>query len=247
MIATGFTALDIEHCILNETRIDLWQFSLESEVPNAKNILNAEEIARAQRFYFSPHQRRFSTARATLRIILGRYLNINPAYLEFTYNPQGKPKVINSAKLQFNLSHSADLALLAVGKGFPMGIDIERYSARPYQGIAKNSFSNQEVEEFMKAPSALKPALFFHIWSQKEAFIKACGLGLSYPTKEFNVPTTIPTKQLVDDPLNNITWHLRSFMPQIAYSGALCCHPAIREIRYGTIQLQTRSAQALRF
>jgi 4'-phosphopantetheinyl transferase len=247
MITTGFTALDVEHCILNETRIDLWQFSLETELPNAKKLLNAEEIARAERFYFSQHQRRFSTARATLRIILGRYLNTDPARLEFSYNPHGKPKVINSAKLQFNLSHSADLALLAIGKGFPIGIDIEKYSARSYEGIAKNSFSDQELAEFIRAPKALKPALFFHIWSQKEAFIKACGLGLSYPTKEFNVPTSIPTKQLIDDPLNNITWLLRSFMPQIAYSGALCCHPTVREIRYGTIHLQRNNTQTLRF
>lgn len=241
MITTGFIPLDTENCILNEARIDLWQFSLENELPNAKTILNDEEIARTERFYFSQHQRRFSTARAVLRIILGRYLNMNPARLEFSYNAHGKPKVINSARLQFNLSHTADLAILAVGKGFPMGIDIEKYSARSYEGIAKSLFSDQELTEFMKAPQALKPAIFFHIWSQKEAFIKACGLGLSYPTKEFNVPTTMPTKQLVDDPMHNMTWHLRSFMPQIAYSGALCYHPTVREIRYGTVQLQTNN------
>jgi 4'-phosphopantetheinyl transferase len=246
MIITGFTALDTANCILNEARIDLWQFSLVNELPNAMQILNADEIARTERFYFSRHQRRFSTARATLRIILARYLNTHPARLEFSYNSHGKPKVINSARLQFNLSHSGDLAVLAVGKGFPMGIDIEKYSARPYEGIAKSSFSDHEFEEFMKVPQALKPAIFFHIWSQKEAFIKACGLGLAYPTKNFSVPTSMPTKQLVDDPLHNMTWHLRSFMPEVACSGALCCHPTIREIRHGIIQLQANTS-TLRF
>lgn len=246
MIITGLTTLDTDNCILNEARIDLWQFSLAEALPNASQILNTEEKARAERFYFSRHQRRFSTARTSLRIILARYLNTHPERLEFTYNTHGKPKVINSARLQFNLSHSGDLALLAVGKGFPMGVDIEQYSARSYEGIAKNLFSNQEFEEFIKIPRALKPAIFFHIWSQKEAFIKACGLGLSYPTKEFNVPTSMPTKQLVDDPLHNMTWQLRSFMPQIACSGALCYHPTIREIRHGIIQIQS-NGNRLRF
>lgn len=238
MTLIGFAPLNSQRCVLNESRIDLWQFSLVNELPSAAQILDEEETIRANRFYFSQHKRRFATARATVRIILARYLNMAPERLEFTYNPQGKPSVVNSQKLQFNLSHSGDLAILAVGKGFPIGVDIEQFSARPYDGIAETLFSQQELEGFYKVPPSLKPAIFFHIWSQKEAFIKICGLGLSYPTKEFSVPTTMPTKQLVDDPLHNTTWQMRSFMPQIACSGALCYHPTVTELRHGVIQLQ---------
>lgn len=242
---TGFHPLNTQNCILNDSRIDLWQFSLKQELNHAEQLLNSDELSRANRFYFNHHKRRFSTARGTLRIILARYLNEPPERLEFSYNAHGKPDVINNQKLQFNISHSGDLALLAVGKRFPMGIDIEYYSARPYEGIAKNLFSDSELTDFLKTPNPLKPAVFFHIWAQKEAFIKACGLGLSYPTKEFHVPTTIPTKQLVDDPLHNTTWQLRSFMPEVACCGALCLNPAIREIRHGIIQVHQHSS--LRF
>lgn len=242
MIITGFNPLNTQNCILNEDRIDLWQFSLVHELKNADQLLNSEECARAERFYFSKHKRRFSTARAAVRIILARYLNMTPERLEFTYSDHGKPAVVNTTKLQFNLSHTGDLALLAVGKGFPMGVDIEKYSSRPYEGIAKSLFSEQEFAEFMKVPPALKPAIFFHVWAQKEAFIKACGLGLSYPTKHFNVPTSMPTKQLVDDPLHNTTWQLRSFMPEVACSGALCHHPTVKEIRHGLIQFQQNTS-----
>ncbi len=237
MIITGFTPLNTQNCILNESRIDLWQFSLDDESNSSYQILNADERARADRFYFDRHKRRFSNARATMRTILSRYLNTTPERIEFTYNAHGKPEIINSQKLQFNLSHSEDLAILAVGKGYPLGVDVEYYSARPYEGIAKSLFSEPELQEFNKVPSSLKPAVFFHVWAQKEAFIKACGLGLSYPTKEFHVPTRIPTKQLVDDPLHNTTWLLRSFMPEVACSGAICHHPTIREIRHGLVQL----------
>jgi 4'-phosphopantetheinyl transferase len=237
MTITGFIPLNSEHCVLQESRIDLWQFSLEHEVHAAFQLLNSDEKIRADRFYFNKHKRRFTTSRATLRIILSRYLNTAPERLEFTFNAQGKPAVTNSQKLQFNLSHTGDTALLAVGKGFPLGVDIEQYSARPYEGIARTLFSEHELMSLIKAPPSLKPALFFHVWAQKEAFIKACGLGLSYPTKEFTVPTTFPTKQLVEDPLHNTTWQLRSFMPQVACSGALCYHPTVREIRHGVIKL----------
>ena len=66
MIITGFTPLNTQNCILNESRIDLWQFSLEQELNIADQLLNAEERARADRFYFSRHKRRFTTARATI-------------------------------------------------------------------------------------------------------------------------------------------------------------------------------------
>lgn len=245
MTITGFNPLNTEHCILSESRIDLWQFSLKHELHDGEQLLNPEERTRANRFYFSRHKRRFTTARATMRIILARYLNQNPEQLQFSYNPQGKPELASSQKIQFNLSHSGDLALLAVGKKFPMGVDIEMYSPRSYEGIARNLFSPQELDEFLKTPPAMKPALFFHIWSQKEAFIKACGMGLSYPTQEFHVPTTMPVKQLVEDPLNNTTWQMRSFMPQVACAGALCFNPAIRELRHGIIQLHQHAT--LRF
>lgn len=235
---TGFTPLNTQNCILNESRIDLWQFSLKQELQSAYQILNDEERVRGDRFYFSKHKRRFTTARAMLRIILARYLNTAPERLKFTYGNHGKPAVTNLQKLQFNISHSGDTALIAVGKIYPLGVDIERYSKRPYEGIAKNLFSEQEFLKFQQMPAALKTAIFFHIWSQKEAFIKASGLGLAYPTREFSVPVSMPTKQLVDDPLHNMTWQLRSFMPQIAYSAALCYHPLIREVRHGIIQLQ---------
>ena len=163
MTITGFIPLNSELCVLNESRIDLWQFSLEHELNATDSLLNSDEKSRADRFYFNKHKRRFTTARAAMRIILARYLNTSPESLEFTYNPQGKPSVINSQKLQFNLSHTSEIGMLAVGKGYPVGVDIEQYSARPYDGIAKTLFSEQELLGLHKAPLSLRAALFFHI------------------------------------------------------------------------------------
>ncbi|MFI4918529.1 MAG: 4'-phosphopantetheinyl transferase family protein, partial [Legionellales bacterium] len=125
MTITKLIPLATQNPTLDESHVDLWQFSLEHELNNAQQLLNADERTRGARFYFSRHRRRFCTARATMRIILARYLDCAPEDLEFTYNDYGKPDVINTKSLQFNISHSADLALLAVGMNHPMGVDIE--------------------------------------------------------------------------------------------------------------------------
>jgi 4'-phosphopantetheinyl transferase len=230
-----FQKLAISDCVLKDTRIDIWQYPLHTSFAGAESLLSEDELTRAKRYHFARHQRRFTVARAMLRCILARYLNRSPIELVFSYTKHGKPQLVNNPSLQFNLSHSDELALLAIGNGFPLGIDVEFFSARPYEGIGKQLFSTSEMQGLHLSPSLLKPLAFFHIWAQKEAFIKACGHGLAYPTQKFDVPILPPTNQPCIDILHNIKWQLVSFMPQVGCSGALCHHPMIEEIRYHTL------------
>ncbi|MBA2711880.1 MAG: 4'-phosphopantetheinyl transferase superfamily protein [Tatlockia sp.] len=221
-----------EDCQLKKNSIDIWEFPLNILPPLARTILNADELNRADRYYFERHKRRFTVARALLRIILGHYLQKNGKSLNFIYNKHGKPELKNSSSLQFNLSHSRDLALVAIGQQFSLGVDLEFYSARPYDGIAKHLFSEQELALFLTLPNYLKPQAFFNIWASKEAFIKGCGLGLAYPTKLFTVPVFgAEAKSIKDDVFKNI-WQLSSFMPKIGCAAALCHHPEVTEIQY---------------
>lgn len=217
---------------LQTNRIDIWEFPLDSLPKEAHSLLNAEELARANRFYFERHRRRFTVARSILRLILSRYLHCDARQMTFHYNQYGKPQLHHAQALEFNLSHSQDLALLAVGQQFSLGIDLEFFSERPYEEIANHLFSEQELERFLALPTSLKPLAFFQIWAQKEAFIKACGMGLSYPTKRFDVSVFSPTPILVKDALYNKEWLISTFTPRVASSAALCYHPAIKEIRY---------------
>lgn len=217
---------------LDPNRIDIWQFPLIGLPDTASSLLNEAEQARANRFYFPRHQRRFTIARAMLRLILGAYLGESPLSIMFSYNHHGKPKLSSAHGIEFNLSHSQDLALLAVGQYHPLGIDVEFFSARPWLGIAKDLFSKTEYSVLSQLPAYIQPAAFFNIWSQKEAFIKACGLGLSYPTQQFDVPVLATEPMVVADNLHQLSWRLISFMPEIACSAALCCHPDVTEWRY---------------
>ncbi|STX38929.1 4'-phosphopantetheinyl transferase family protein [Legionella feeleii] len=224
-----------DYC-LKDNQIDVWEFPLIHPPVQADSLLDSTERARAKRYHFPRHQRRFTAARAMLRLILARYLKQEASQLLFTYGKHGKPQVENCLQLEFNLSHSRDLALLAIGRRFPIGIDLEFFSPRPYEGIAKHSFSPKELQLFSTLPNFLKPLIFFHIWAQKEAFIKASGLGLAYPTQQFDVPITPPSDELISDPLHEIEWQMVSFMPQLTCSAALCYNPQINKIRYQIIK-----------
>ena len=189
----------------------------------------------ANRFHFPRHHRRFIVARAMMRTILANYLNEKPEQLDFSYNQHGKPLINHPHRIEFNLSHSDDLALLAIGQYFPLGVDLEYFSARPYEGIGKNLFSIAEINELSRQPNSLKSLVFFHIWAQKEAFIKACGMGLAYPTEQFTVPALASMDSDIFDSLHGNAWKMKSFMPKIACSAALCYNPEVTVLRKITV------------
>jgi len=230
---TPFKALDAHACDLKTSRIDIWSFALDTPLPPpGLACLSDEEQIRAKRFHFAHHQHHFARARILLRIMLARYLNISPRDIVFDYAEHGKPFLPQHPELQFNLSHSGNQALLAVGQTHPLGVDIERYSDRPYEGIGSHVFSIEENNILKNMSPSLKPMVFFNFWAQKEAFIKMLGLGLSYPTTRLTVPTFPSTHNTVLDPVYQGTSKILSFMPRLAYSAALCHHPSIQDVTY---------------
>jgi len=231
---SDFKILDPSYCVMNNRKIDLWFLSLHEKKPQLYHLLSEDEKKRAMRFHFSHHRRRFINARGLLRLILGRYLHCRPDQIQFNYNKQGKPNLNHPEQIEFNISHSGEWVLIAIGCINPLGVDIESYSARSYLGIASHIFSKEEQEMLKSAHPTLIPWLFFNFWAQKEAFIKACGLGLSYPTKQFNVSISYERKQTVYDPQNKAAWIIKPFQPKIALSAAICHHPEIEDIYFQT-------------
>jgi 4'-phosphopantetheinyl transferase len=216
---------------LPKNTIHLWQFSLLSDELFYASLLSPDEIERANRFYFERHRRRFTIARGILRQLLGQYLDCEPTLIAFDYNPQGKPSVISEIPLVFNLSHSKNTGMLAVGTTHDLGVDLEYYSKRPYDDMAKSLFSTSEYPVFMQAPGFHKTALFFNLWAQKEAFIKAIGLGLSYPTTAFSVNPFLNHPSELDHPFDNKRLKILPIMPHPACAAALCCDTRVQTIR----------------
>ncbi|WP_133139184.1 4'-phosphopantetheinyl transferase family protein [Legionella genomosp. 1] len=222
--------MSLKDCSLQESRIDIWEFPLSSYPENSLQLLDDTELERARRFLFEKHRRRFIASHAALRLILARYLQIPAGQIEFIKGTHGKPAVKHFTEIEFNLSHSGEIGLLGIGSKHPLGIDIEQFSARSLKGLANYAFSPEEVQELNRVPKLLQVLTFFKIWAKKEAFIKASGLGLHYPTQSFSVPVFKDHAEIFDS-LHQKNWLMNSFLPHTGYAAALCYEPAIVTLR----------------
>src|SRR6267142_2565405 len=140
-------------------QVDLWQFSLDRpnpRLPALSELLSPDEVLRAGRFHFSKDRDGFTLVRASLRIVLGGYLELNPARIEFRYGKAGKPCLpdsINPHGLRFNVSHSGGMALAAVAWGREVGVDVEQIrTGGNLQEVARQFFSPREVAELFGLP-----------------------------------------------------------------------------------------------
>jgi 4'-phosphopantetheinyl transferase len=143
--------------------------------------LSADERSRAARFHFSEDSERFTVSRGLLRAILGRYTRVDPAAFVFSYSSTGKPAIEAPAEarlLSFNVSHSADVALIAVGRDRSIGVDVERLREIDALEIPRRFFSPAEVDELHRVSGAERQRAFFSYWTRREAVLKACGEGL---------------------------------------------------------------------
>ncbi len=155
-------------------------------------LLNNEERARHQRFVFARHRHQFLVTRALARAVLAEYDQaLTPENLDFVRNEYGKPRVSNFSRdrdVSFNLSHTQGLVVLAVAPaGYRLGVDVESLT-RPVdvEKLSARYFSPQEVRELQDVKVSELHERFFDLWTLKEAYIKACGMGLSIPLEDFS-------------------------------------------------------------
>jgi phosphopantetheinyl transferase len=90
--------------------------------------------------------------------------------------------------VQFNLSHSGDLVLIALGRGRALGVDVEQIRMDvATENIAVRFFSDKERRDLASVPPVLQREAFFACWTRKEAYVKARGDGLSLRLEQFDV------------------------------------------------------------
>jgi 4'-phosphopantetheinyl transferase len=179
------------HVVIEPQEVHLWQIWIPDFISQEAELialLSPDELERAYRFRFPQHKQRFIIARASLRNILSQYLPIPPHKIEFAYGNRGKPFLkANPQHLEFNLTHSDEMAICAITKNASIGIDIQKIEEKYNPGIAKRFFSTAENQDLEKLPAAERNAAFCSLWSCKEALIKAVGEGLYVPLGDFSV------------------------------------------------------------
>jgi 4'-phosphopantetheinyl transferase len=217
---------------LDSHDVHVWRIPLglpDSQVEILRRTLAPDELSRASRFHFEKDRRHYILARGALRRVLGRYLDVDPGQLGFSYTDYGKPALIASSQpktLNFNLSHSHQLALIAVTGRGQLGVDVEHVRPVPdLEDLAQRFFSAQEYAALQALPEEEKLRGFFYCWTRKEAYIKARGEGLSVPLNQFDVSLTPgEASRLLSvrgDPQEAARWSLLDLIPAPGYVAAL--------------------------
>lgn len=179
---------------LGEREVHVWRSSLDlpGEIRSRlEPTLSQEERERASRFATDELRNRYIAGRGILRDLLGSYLGKPSGDLQFRYGEHEKPFLVGDATgagLQFNVSHSRDLALFALSLGREIGVDVEWIRPDITQAdIASRFFSTRESAQLLDLPDQAQCEYFYALWTCKEAFVKAQGGGLSFGLSRFDV------------------------------------------------------------
>lgn len=198
--------------IARESVVDVWPINAADFLDQIAYLPVVEsDIERANRFKPLLLRDQWLIFRGALRCILSRYVDNTAHKIVFEADRYGKPFIPGSA-IHFNVTHSANYALIAIGK-CPVGIDCE--VQKPHidiETISQNYFSQQEHDQLMRISEAERLAAFYRCWTRKEAFIKGIGKGLSFPLSNFRVSVneSSPPRLLhvEDDTIDKTQWSL---------------------------------------
>jgi 4'-phosphopantetheinyl transferase len=211
--------------------------------------LSAEERDRMQRFRAAHHRHTYLIAHALVRGALARALDCDPAELRFESNAYGKPSVVlpsSHAKLEFNLSHTDGLSVVAVSRQSRLGCDVESLNRSDLDvEIARRFFTPEESQEIVAHHPSRQIQRLLSYWTLKEAYIKAEGQGLSMGLDTFyfslkeNQSPRLMLKSGAQQP--SATWQFR----QIILSDHYLISLAVEPINGEEVTIETQEANWL--
>ncbi len=179
------------------TGVDVWQLELAHlhELDDTVNAqLSADERLRVKRFANPAQARLWAAIRACLRLLLARCKGCTTQEVEFSLGKHGKPA---SQGVSFNVSHSGSVGLIALSAEQPVqvGVDIETVSLhRDVMELAALVCTADEQAALSKLSDHELPLAFARMWSRKEAWLKAHGVGLGFGASRVNVGFEMPTR-----------------------------------------------------
>lgn len=208
---------------LPPTEIHLWRADL-TRVTGDIRSLSDDEHTRAARLRVPDKARQFAAARTLLRRILSRYLAIPAGKLTFVYGPHGKPQ-LEQGDYTFNLSHSGDAFLLAVGRDAPLGVDVEAIDpALDLMAVASRFFPEAHAHWLGLLPAARRRRAFFRLWTRREALAKGLGGGVGMA-----LPGLVAGERTCTPPLSG--WQVRSIWYGPMRVAALAAQGVVTQVR----------------
>lgn len=184
------------------------------KISGQKKLLEESELQRLSRIVRQEDKNIFLSSQVMKRIICGQYLKYPPEEVSFAYTENKKPFVLDKADFHFNISHSGNWLIMIFSKN-PCGIDIEKMQTDfDFEGVIKLTFHPEEIGYILRNPDQTKA--FFRIWSIKESFLKATGVGLIENLFTLNMVKN-------SDPLTALNpWQIQSFLIDDKYWCSFC-------------------------
>lgn len=212
--------------------VHLWSLFLdqhEQVIAELYPLLSVDERSRADRQRSTTDRRSFISCRGRLRLILGSYINAAPDQFQYRAGPFGKLELAAPAyarSIRFSVSRSGGRAMIAVAQNREVGIDLEQIRPIPdLSQIVADVCSTHEQTVIRSLQEGDRLAAFFSAWTQKEAYLKGRGVGLSQPPQEVvvGVPPVQRVGLLYDykDPTAAGLWSLSAWRPALGYTAAL--------------------------
>lgn len=223
---------------LNDDEIHIWRAVLDASprcIEALRLTLPHEEVVRANRFCFPRDRDQFILTRGLLRALLAGYTGLEPTSLRFLSGPYGKPALATDTvqqTLRFNVSHTGGVALFALSRFREVGVDVEL--VRPDFDWAQISglFAPRENAFLHTLAEGAQAEAFFRLWTRKEAYAKARGLGLAIPLDQLDLslPTEEPTLLVLagEEQPGATSWSLRELTLNEGYVAALAVEGDLR-------------------
>ena len=197
---------------------------------HCRDILNEEERNKLDRFVRPEDSHTYLVSHALVRKVLSRYAGIAPSNWRFVTGKHGRPEIVsgNQPRLRFNLTHTSGLAACIVTLDDDCGIDAEQLRARSNPlGVARRMFSAPELDQLRRHEGRNFLEYFYTCWTLREAYVKARGIGISFPTRQlrFNVDgenISVEFDSTIDDCEGD--WNFRLIRPDTGHIVALALH-----------------------
>lgn len=192
--AAGFEALGVagsaekvlraSRIPLTEPGVHVWRVPLrpsELDLTGSVALLSADERDRMARFHRDADRDRYAIAHGNLRLLLSSYLGQDPHDLVFATGTHGKPHLVSAPAIEFNLTHSGELALIALSRNRAVGVDVESLGRKGFDipALARRVLCPREHEWLFRIEEHSRAQAFLRLWACKEAVSKAAGAGFT--------------------------------------------------------------------
>lgn len=159
--------------------VHIWRAALDEAGWPPPGRLPAEERERAGQVLRPQAARRWVASRWALRRVLASYLGQPAVEIELEESERGKPRLRTGGGIEFSLSHSNAIALVAVSEGREVGVDVELIDPeRDLCALAERALSREDAAAVRAADAPARPAAFYAAWTRHEARLKCLGTGL---------------------------------------------------------------------